>query len=204
MKRKIITFFAVLFLSLPIFGQGLSIGPSVGYIDVNSSDYFTSGFENGEFDLSTGLRYGLKARASLPLLPFTFTGHIYYASITVDGSYEGTTFESESSLLNAAIGAEWNLLPGPIRPYAALDILYSKTGDVSFSTLINGQVFEESNDGSSRTGLGIGVGATITLIPVIDLDASVKYNFNNLFGKEDGEENLNTYSFMVSVLFDIL
>lgn len=204
MKRKLITFFAVLLFSFPIFSQGLSIGPSFGYIDVSSTDYFTSGFENGEFDLSTGLRYGLKARASLPLLPLTFTGHIYYASITVDGSYSGTTFESESSLLNAAIGAEWNLLPGPIQPYAALDILYSKTGDVSFSTIVNGQAFEGSNDGSSRTGLGIGVGATITLIPIIDLDASVKYNFNNLFGKEDGEENFNTYSFMVSVLFDIL
>lgn len=204
MKRKLLNFLVLIFLSLPVFGQGLSIGPSVGYIDVTSTDFFTSGIQDGEFDLTTGLRYGLKARTTLPLLPLTFTGHIYYASITIDGSYSGTTFETESSLLNAAIGAEWNLLPGPIKPYAALDLLYSKTGDVSFSTIINGEAFEVSNDESSRTGLGIGVGATITLIPVIDLDASVKYNFNNLFGKEDGEENLNTYSFMVSVLFEIL
>lgn len=193
LKKTLLILAMFLMLSSLSFGQLLQLGPGVGYTSINAPESLTKDISDGGTGYSGAIRYGLLARVGLPLLPLNFTGFIYNNSWT--GEESGT--ETSMSLLNIGLGAEWQLLPGPIQPYLALDFLMNSFGDSE----ING---EKVGDSYSRTGIGLGAGAEFTLLPMINLDASVKYNMNNLFGKEDGEDTMSTLNITVNFLFKIL
>ena len=92
-------------------------------------------------------------------------------------------------------------MPGPISPYLGFDIFYSKIGDTKLTSSGGGMSYEQTIEGVNRTGIGLGAGLQIGIIPLIDIDVSAKYNINNLIGKEDGEETFSTINLSASVFF---
>ena len=105
------------------------------------------------------------------------------------------TVESKTSFLSIGLGAEMTLLPGPIQPYLAGELLFTSFGDVTFDD-IN---IDEQPD--SKTGLGLGAGVYFKLLPIIDLDLSANYNMNTLLSSGDA---LNSTHIRLNVLFSIL
>lgn len=205
--KRVATFIFVLLLAVGVSNaQGISIGLTGGISMVQGPDAFTKDIEEGGLGFSSEPHYGLKGRFSLPLIPLSITGQVLYSNFTGDG--EGTNLagqtisaETSMSMLIFGVGAEYTFLPGPISPYLAFDLFYSKFGEQELQQTIAGASSTQTFEGTSRSGIGIGAGLNFGLVPMIDLDVSAKYNLNNLIGKEDGEETISTLNLSLSVFF---
>ncbi|MEN8193008.1 MAG: outer membrane beta-barrel protein [Bacteroidota bacterium] len=159
--------------------QLIRIGLGGGYSSITSS---TSIFDNG-------FHYGGKAVVGIPVLPINISANIYNNSL----SKEVAGISHESSFLSVGLGGEFTLLPGPIKPYAAAELLYTSVGETKIADISYG-------GSESKFGLGLGAGAYFTLLPVIDLDLSAHYNMNTLLSSGDG---LNSVHVRLNVLFSI-
>ena len=185
MKNKITLFLIVILLGSFISAQSsIRVGPTIGF---NKAQDFSFEAVNSALDVSfdNEFQYGFKAKLDLPAI--TIAG-----SITKMNFKKGI-FERDFSLIS--VGPEFKLLPGPVNPYLAADLLISSY-DLSISNI---GTFD-----NSAFGLGVGAGVDFKLFPLVDIDVSIKYNFTNLFGKEDGEEAFNTMTFSAAVLFSLL
>ena len=111
---------------------------------------------------------------------------------------------TSQSILSIGLGVQYGFIPIPagIDPYLAIDLMYNKFGEFKF-TKWDG-AYESTSEGVSRFGLGLGVGAEISLIPVLNLDVLVSYQMMNLVGKEDGESSLSTLTLDAFLLFSFL
>lgn len=201
-------FLMIFFIAGSAFAQGLKIGPSIGYTKIQNDI-----IPNYDVEYDSDLHYGGKAKFDIPMVPLSPVLHVHYVKFAGDGELDGptiglpglneTSVNFESNLLTIGIGGEMSLLPGPVSPYLALDILFNSFGETDV-TANDFDLTSEQSDGVSRQGLGIGAGVEFTLLPAFDIDLSVKYNFNNLIGKEDGEDNFNTLQVTANILFDVL
>ncbi len=204
----ILTFFlAIILFTSNSYTQSLKIGPGVGYSIVQSPDNFTKSISDSGFGFGSHLQYGGKVKIGLPLLPLTITGQLFYTPLSGDGTRSvnnvPANLEVESSLLVIGVGGEWELIPGPISPYFTLDVFYSSIGETTIKSTTAG-VDEQKFEGVSRTGIGLGAGLEVKILPKVNVDVSAKYNFNSLIGKESDEENFNTLNLNVNFLFSIL
>jgi opacity protein-like surface antigen len=88
-------------------------------------------------------------------------------------------------LLTVAIGSDFGFgVPlSPVRPYIGFDLLFSSIGgSVTFTGVSNVTSSTIDMSSATRTGLGFAAGLQIKLMS-IKLDASLRYNFINLFSK---------------------
>lgn len=205
--KKILTLVTALMISASaLSAQGISIAPTAGLTIVTGPEEFTNDISEGGYGFSSAPHFGVKGRFSLPLIPLAITGQVLYTSFSGDGEgiiTGGVTvpIETESSLLIFGVGAEYNFVPGPISPYLGFDLFYANLGDTKVTSTASNFSYEQTVDGESRTGIGIGGGLQIGIIPLIDVDVAAKYNINNLIGKEDGEETFSTINLSASVSF---
>lgn len=205
--KKILTLVTALMISVSVANaQGISIAPTAGLTVVAGPEEFTNDISEGGLGFSSAPHFGVKGRFSLPLIPLAITGQVLYTSFSGEGERmitDGGTVpvETESSLLIFGVGAEYNFVPGPISPYLGFDFFYANLGDKKTTLTSSDLPYEPTVDGESRTGIGIGGGLQIGIIPLIDVDVAAKYNINNLLGKEDGEETFSTINLSVSVFF---
>lgn len=183
MKKSILLLSTLIlfFITTNAEAQLLKLGIGGGYTTVTGT---TSIFDSG-------FHYGGKAVVGIPLLPLSITANVYNNPLSKE--FEGITHES--SFLSAGLGAEFTLLPGPIKPYAAAELLYTSFGD----SKIGGVTYDSESE--SKFGLGLGVGAYFTLLPIIDLDLSAHYNMNTLLSSGDA---LNSVHVRLNILFGIL
>jgi hypothetical protein len=84
------------------------------------------------------------------------------------------------------------------------DFLIGSFGKLCYTATNSAGTNEYLSGGGTRYGVGLGVGAQISLLPTIDIDVSGRYNFNSLLGKSAAEENLNTIGITANVLITIL
>ena len=202
--KKLFTVVLVLFIAVSISNaQGIKIGATGGLTLVQGPDAMTKDIADGGAGFSSAPHFGVKGRFSLPLIPIAITGQVLYTKFTGDGNLTpiaggpSVAVETESSLLIFGVGAEYSFVPGPISPYLGFDVFYANSGDMKISSGSQSQTF----DGANRTGIGLGAGLKIGIIPLMDIDVSAKYNINNLLGKEDGEETLSTVNLSATVFF---
>lgn len=204
--KKALTLITILFVFVGISNaQGISFGATGGLTMVSGPDELTNDISDGGAGFSSAPHFGVKGRFSLPLIPLAITGQVLYTKFTGEGNTTvmgiNAAVETESSLLIFGVGAEYNFVPGPISPYAAFDIFYANSGDFKYTATAMGTTSEQTFDGENRTGIGLGAGLKIGIIPLIDIDVSAKYNINNLIGKEDGEDTFSTINLSASVFF---
>lgn len=205
--RKLLTIIAALLISVSVVSaQGISIAPTTGLTVVTGPEGLTNNISEGGLGFSSAPHFGVKGRFSLPLIPLAVTGQALYTSFSGEGDglvAGGVTVpvETESSLLIFGVGAEYNFVPGPISPYLGFDLFYANSGETKITSTGGNVSYEQTVEGESRTGIGIGAGLQIGIIPLIDIDVSAKYNINNLIGKEEGEETFSTINLSASVYF---
>ncbi|HEY3251055.1 MAG TPA: outer membrane beta-barrel protein [Ignavibacteria bacterium] len=198
---------SVVFLSLVLLSTSysqisISLGPVVGYTSP-SGDYSGTPQEyyNGtNYGLSGGIHFGAMARVKIPFLSGRLS--VLYASLSNDGSTgsgTGQTVEVKHKLLTIAIGPEFffSLPAVPIRPYAGIDLLFTSfSGETIFQGTSAVPSGTSSMSSASRTGLGLGIGVNVGFGKKFSLDAGIKYNMHNLFGKEfkGGNNRIDSYT----------
>jgi len=196
--KKVLLFLAFITFINMTFAQGLKFGIGGGLSLVQSPKAWTEDINNGGAGFKTAFNIAGKVKLKLPLIPLTPTGMVQYSFF--NGSYSNALGEYKTSMnvLTLAAGGEFSFLPGPLSPYAGLDIMYNNfmEGKVTFPG--GSSVFSTS---ASRVGLGIGVGVEFNLIPMINFDLSAKYKIMNLVGKETGEESVGILDINLFVFF---
>jgi hypothetical protein len=173
--------------------QSIRFGPSIGFTFPNNQDFSITQAINSTLEFDGDIHYGAKLKIGFPVVPVTITGGFMYTKLS--GSISGLTGDAAFYAISA--GGEYALIPGPIQPYAALDLMYTSLGDFSFNNI-------STDNSAGRFGLGLGAGVDIKILPKIDVDVSLKYCFNNLIGKKEGENSFNTANISVNILFNVL
>ncbi len=196
-KTFFLTILTTTLLTVVTLGQSIKIGVGGGLTALTGDNTLT---EDNALNLNSGIHYGGKLVVGLPLLPIQFTASAYNNPLSSEYTAENTntTVKTETTFLSAGIGAELTLLPGPLQPYLAGNLLYTKFGE----TTVSGEGYSHTTD-AAENGLGVGVGAGLyfKLLPIIDIDLSAHYNMNTLLS--DGEA-MNSTHVRLNILFSIL
>lgn len=192
--------------------QSLKIGIGGGPAFISSSGIPSGEDIDNNIDFKNGYQIGGKIKVGF-LIPFNLVGQINYYKLKGDGtiiyhpaysSFAGPEdVDLNTTLLSVVIGGQYELIPGPLAPHLDFDLMFTSFGETSIKYLVS-SAQEMKVDGQSRLGLAIGAGVDLKLLPAFDLELGIKYNMHNLFGKEDGEEGLNTVTLTGSILFDVL
>lgn len=176
------------FMFQSTMAQGIDIGLGGGLTLVQSPAEYTD-----DAGFSTEYHIGIKGKLNVPLFPITPIGFIEYHFLNGSMSTPVGDVDTKQNILSMGIGGELNLLPGPLNPYLGLDFEFNSLGD--FTTAAG------TSSGVSRTGLGIGTGVMFELLPVFNIDLSLKYQMLNLWGKTDGEETIGIINLNAAVFF---
>ena len=191
----------MVFLAVSTMGQSIKFGVGGGLTALTGDNSYTA--ENAA-NLSSGIHYGGKLVVGLPLLPIQFFANAYINPLDSEYTEEttNTTVKNETTFLSAGIGAEMTLLPGPLQPYIAGELLYTSFGETT-TTIKNslGETSEVYPADESGLGVGLGAGLYFKLLPIIDLDLSAHYNMNTLLS--DGE-TMNSTHIRLNILISIL
>ncbi len=192
MKQKLIlTLMVISILTISLFGQSIKIGVGGGYTALGGDNNFTA---EDILNLNSGMHYGGKLIVGIPILPIQFTANLFQNSLSSDVTILDKKNTTETSFLSIGLGAEFTLIPGPIQPYLATEVLFTSFGDATINDI---KISESSN----KTGIGFGAGVYFKLLPVIDLDLSAHYNMNTLLSDGDA---MNSTNIRLNVLFSIL
>ncbi len=199
----------LLFISFTAKAQSIKLGPGGGLTLVQSPEELTKDISEDGAGFGSEFHVGLKAKVSFPLLPLTLTGQFYYHLMGASDNFSIASLgnvdaETDLKYWVIGVGGEWTLLPGPISPYIGFDFFNTSSGDFKISVSTPAGSQEQTAEGDARWGIGVGAGVEFTLLPTIDVDVVAKYNFNNLLGKEDGEEAFNTITLSANFLFSVL
>jgi hypothetical protein len=134
----------------------------------------------------TGYHVGGKVRLH-GSLPFNVVVAGFYNSLP-----EKSTDKSDTQTMISG-GLEVAIPSAGVHPYFGADVIY-----------VN---FQNEGTGPSsfdRGGLGVGAGVEFTIPAFGSFDTSVKYQFMNIMGKEDGEDTMSQVAATVTVMLGLI
>lgn len=173
----------------------IKIGIGGGLTSIQSPNDFKTSISNGGKGFTGNYHYTIMAKLSLPLVPFTPAAFIDYHILRGSGSRGSSTLETSMNIFSLGLEGEFTLLPLPfLSPYICADVALNKFGQLEETGIAN-------QAGISRTGVGLGVGAVLSILPKIDIDGSIKYQFMNLIGKSSSEGSINALTLNILLLF---
>jgi hypothetical protein len=178
--------------------QMLRLGVSAGLTSMTAPAGYTNSVGINGLGFGSNFNFGVQARIDVPLLPLTPIVFVNYHMLRGSGNVDNFTVNTSQNIWSAGVEAELNILPLPlIKPYVSIEAAINSFGDLKadFSS------FSLSQGGMTRYGGAIGVGAVVTVLPIVDLDASLKYNIFNLIGKSSGESSINALTLDLAVIF---
>jgi hypothetical protein len=202
MKRSLLIFavISLFFVYEQAVAQSLQVGVGGG-LTVLTNEEATTSFADGGFGLGTGYNYGAKLKVGIPLLPFNVTAGAFWHPLKSEEEVVDLKYSFDQTLSNYSLGVEMVLFPGPLKPYLSAELLQTTFGEATYKI---DEVGDEKYDSFTRQGFALGVGATFTLLPIIDVDLAAKYQMNKMFGKKDEEDNYNSFVVTATVYFDVL
>jgi hypothetical protein len=199
----------VFIYSTTINAQLFNIGVGGGLTQVMGPDQLTNDVSDNGIGFSTEYNFGAMAKLGLPLIPITPRGFILYHQLSGEGelpAQSGNNVEYSQSILTVGLGVQYQFIPVPagFDPYLALDLLYNNFGEFKTTTSLG----ETTNPSATRFGAGVGLGTAITIIPLIDLDVMLSYQWLNLTGKEEvngeSEETISVITLDAFLMFNFL
>jgi len=199
--------------STTINAQLFNIGVGGGLTQVMGPDQLTNDVSDNGLGFSTEYNFGVMAKLGLPLIPLTPRAFILYHQLSGEGqppALSVNSVEYSQSILTVGLGVQYQFIPVPagFDPYLALDLLYNNFGEFITTTSTNTGVSESQIPGFSRFGAGVGLGTAITIIPLIDLDVVLSYQWLNLTGKEEvngvSEETISVITLDAFLMFNFL
>lgn len=176
--------------------QIIRLGLNGGLTSISSPSYYTNS-DNG-LGFGTNLHFGAQARIDLPLVPITPIVFVEYDILRGDGEINNVKLKDSQNILSIGVKGEYFILPLPlVKPYISLDVALNKIGALKMEAPRQ----TTTSAGYTRYGGSIGIGTVITVLPMIDLDLSLKYQTLNLVGKSDGESNISLINLDLAVIF---
>jgi len=179
--------------NLSAFPQTFGIGGGISTIQ--SPDSYTD--DPGGIGLSAGYNIVIKLKFDIPSFPIIPVGFITYYHFSSD---ESRQIKSTLSVSSIGAGGEYKIIHGPLSPYIASDIAYN-IGNWEFNM---GNIETGTPDVSTfntRIGVAVGIGAELTMLPLVGVDASIKYHLVNWIGQDNNEELVKVLSYNLIVLF---
>jgi hypothetical protein len=211
-RNSAIILVMVLFL-IPSFSQAqlFKLGVGGGLTQVTGPDEYTKDVSEDGLGFSTNFNFGLVAKVDIPMVPITPRGYLLYHSLSGSGDTEilaksmninAVKVENSQSIFEIGVGAQYNFIPLPagIDPYIALDISMNSFGDITQKA--GGE--ERTFSGESRFGGGIGLGAEVSIVPMLNIDLLASYKLFNLVGKDDGEDTISAITLDAFIMFNFL
>lgn len=201
--KKLLAVVFLFTIVLTLNAQSLKIGIGGGPAFIQSSGIPSSEDIDNNIDFKNGYQIGGRVKIGF-LVPFNLIGQVNYYKLkgsgttTIDALMSPVQGDYNTTLLTIVVGGQYELIPGPIAPHLDLDLMMTSFGETEISTQISNWR-ELKVEGKDRIGLGIGAGVDISV-----LEVGIKYNMHNFFGKEDGEEALNTVTLTAALYFDLL
>jgi opacity protein-like surface antigen len=191
--------------------QNLKVGIGGGVAFIQSPEGFTRDIPQAGLGFGVPSAIGIKAELSFPGSPFMVNGEITYLFMSGSGHFESSVYvpaiqgdvETKNHLFSLALGGEWQVFQGPVRPYLGADFLINSFGDLIRRSANSAGTYEYRSGGGMRYGFGVGVGTQFSITPTIEIDVSGKYNVYNVFGQERFESTLGAINTKVSVLFSV-
>lgn len=206
-----ILFAILILLIIPSVGQAqlFKLGVGGGLTQVVAPDAVTKDVSEGGLGFSTNWNVGLVAKVDLPLVPITPRAYLLYHSLSGSGDTEilskatninSVKVENSQSIFEVGLGAQYNFLPLPagVDPYLALDIAMNSFGKLK----VNDNEIPESNN--TRFGGGVGLGAEVSIVPMVNIDLYLSYKLLNLVGKDDGEDTISAVTLDAFLIFNFL
>jgi hypothetical protein len=135
---------------------------------------------------NTGWHAGGKVRIG-GSIPVNIVGSGFYNSLP-----EKAVDQSDNQLILGA-GLEYPIPSVGVHPYFGADVLYVHTNNEGAGT-----------SSFNRGGLGVGAGVEFTIPAFGSFDTSVKYQFLNIMGKEDGEATASQVAATVAIMIGVL
>lgn len=212
--NKVITaaIFFVLFFSSSVFSQGrnLEYGFGGGLTYVLGPSAYTNDIDtSGNLGLKSGYHLQGKIKFGLQPIPVKLTGRLAYTSISgsknniIVNPTTAIDLESSTSIFTFAVGAEYLInSESSFSPYADLELQMNAQGKTNFSRVFPNTTQEFSTDTRARWGLGLGAGIDVGILSQLNLDAGIRINFVNLFGKMSNEDGFNTFTLSLNVLYN--
>ena len=202
----------LILLIIPSVGQAqlFKLGVGGGLTQIVAPDAVTKDVSEGGLGFSTNWNLGLVVKVDLPLVPITPRAYLLYHSLSGSGDVVETlsksaninsaTVENSQSIFEVGLGAQYNFLPLPagVDPYLALDIAMSSFGKLT----VNDNEIPESNN--TRFGGGVGLGAEVSIVPMVNIDLYLSYKLLNLIGKDDGEDTVSAVTLDAFIMFNFL
>ncbi|MCH7963599.1 MAG: outer membrane beta-barrel protein [Bacteroidetes bacterium] len=212
MKKITIILFSVFFIlsiNTKVQAQLVSIGVGGGLTQVLGPDSYTDDILNGGLGFSSEYNFGIIAKVGLPVIPLAPRVFILYHKMNSAVSFAtlskgndvSNIAEFSQSILSFGLGVQYGFIPVPVGfdPYLSLDVTFNNFGD--FEGTLPADLLAVNG---SRTGLQLGIGTEVTIIPLINLDVFAGYNWFNLTGKEDGEETVSAFVLDLFLMFNFL
>ncbi|NNL21234.1 MAG: outer membrane beta-barrel protein [Ignavibacteriaceae bacterium] len=210
-KTIVLSLLLLFFVPSISYSQIFKLGVGGGLTQVLAPEELTKDVSEGGLGFSTNWNLGLVAKIDIPMVPITPRGFLFYHSLSGSGNVEtlgkgmsisSAKLENTQSIFEFGVGAQYNFIPVPagIDPYIALDIAMNSFGDLK-QTLAN---LENKSNGETRFGGGIGLGAEVSIVPVVNVDLMLSYKLFNLIGKDDGEDTISALTLDAFVIFSFL
>lgn len=201
MKNVLVTLIcgALLLISTSSLNAQVKFGISAGLTNITGPTGYTNKITDNGWGFGAALNAGAQLRINIPLVPLTPVIFADYHMLKgSEGTYLGDVKTSQN-ILSIGANLQYNILPLPlIKPYISVGAALNSFGELKIE-YPNGSSI--SGKSASRTGGLIGVGTLITALPAVDIDISLKYQFLNMLGKDDGEESINAVTLNAAILF---
>ncbi len=186
---------SIIFIFAGLDKAQIKIGIGGGLTSIQSPGNFKADISSGGLGFTGNYHYTVMAKLSLPLVPFTPAAFIDYHILRGSGTFASQSIKTSMDIFSLGLEGEFNVLPLPfLSPYICADAALNKFGKLERTGMAG-------TSGISRYGVGIGVGAVLSILPAIDIDGSVKYQLMNLIGKSSGEGSINAITLNIIVLF---
>ena len=225
--------FILIYSTIPfcISAQTIQIGVGAGSTIVTDRDFYIKELSGifsqeilgkeytvhllNELDFNSEYNLNLKARLFFEELPFTFYSEVSYNSLVGKGTmiispHPASSYlpppqnvESSCHLFNTNLGIEYELMSKAIIPVLSSSIVLSYLGDTEIKSVENDDYESTVFNGGIRLGLDFGIGLYYKIYSPVLVGVSSKYSFNNLLGKKDSEENLNTIKISINVFYEL-
>ncbi len=188
----------ILLLTNTSYSQMIKLGISAGLAKITGPAAYTNSIADNGNGFGSNFNFGAQARINIPLLPITPIIFVDYYMLRGSGNIGALAISTSQNILSAGIEGEFNILPLPfVTPYISVEAAVNR-----FGTLERNYTGSNTPQGSvTRYGGALGVGAVITILPFVDLDASLKFHLLNLIGKSSGESGVNALTLNVAVIF---
>jgi hypothetical protein len=175
----------------------LRFGIGAGLTSITSPSFYTNSLADNGDGFGANFNFGAQLRLDIPLVPITPIFFVNYHMLRGSGSVGPVNINTSQNILSTGVEAEYIILPLPlIKPYVSIEAAINNFSDLK----VESNIGNTAGGSMSRFGGALGIGTMITLLPIFDLDISLKYHFFNLIGKSSGEPSIDAFSLNAAVI----